>query len=75
MSAEIIYLNIYHHGKLYEISDEEKRRREFLQVELRKFLGQVAHENWLVQEAAHDRLRDMWRLIKTEETKGTPKDA
>lgn len=66
MSAKIIYLNIYHHNKLYEIDDEEKRRREMLQIHLRKYLATVAHENWVVQNAAHEKLRDTWKIITNE---------
>lgn len=66
MTAKVIYLNIYHFGKLYEIDDEEKRRREILQIHLRKYLATVAHENWIVQDAAHDKLRDSWKVISNE---------
>lgn len=75
MTAKVIYLNVWHNGNLYQIDDEEMRRRRKMQERMEIFNAEIAYnsrgfsyyQKFIYKESSHNNLRKSWPgLIKSE---------
>jgi hypothetical protein len=71
MRGQVIYLNIWHNGGIYQVDDEELRRRRKLQDRMDIFQAEIDYQSreynefqkMIYKEQSHNNLRASWQLV------------